>query len=37
MALIANWVYRTATNFEATAEQTRKEVEALCAKFPLYQ
>lgn len=37
MALIANWVYRTATDFEATAEQTRKEVEALCAKFPLYE
>ena len=37
MALIANWIYRTATDFEATAEQTRKEVEALCAKFPLYQ
>lgn len=37
MALIANWIYRTATNFEATAEQTRQEVEALCAKFPLYQ
>ena len=36
MALIANWIYRTATDFEATAEQTRKEVEALCAKFPLY-
>ncbi len=37
MALIANWIYRTATDFEATAEQTRKEVEALCAKFPLYE
>lgn len=37
MALIANWIYRTATDFEATAEQTRHEVEALCAKFPLYQ
>ena len=36
MTLIANWIYRTATDFEATAEQTRKEVEALCAKFPLY-
>lgn len=37
MALIANWIYRTATDFEATAEQTRHEVEALCSKFPLYQ
>ncbi len=37
MALIANWIYRTATDFESTAAQTRREVEALCAKFPLYQ
>ncbi|HWP52120.1 MAG TPA: serine hydroxymethyltransferase [Clostridia bacterium] len=37
MVLIANWIYRTATDFDATAEQTRKEVDALCAKFPLYQ
>ena len=37
MVQIANWVYRTATDFEGTAEQTRREVEALCARFPIYE
>lgn len=37
MVQIANWIYRAATDFENSAEQIRQEVEALCAKFPLYQ
>ncbi len=37
MALIAGWMKKTATDFEATKEQVAKEVVELCQKFPLYE
>jgi len=37
MVRIAEWIYRTATDFENTAGQTRKEVSELCEAYPLYQ
>lgn len=37
MKLIANWIYKIAIDFEGNADTVRKEVEALCDKFPLYQ
>lgn len=37
MALIASWMKKTATGFEATKEQVAKEVVDLCKKFPLYE
>ncbi|MBQ8783767.1 MAG: serine hydroxymethyltransferase [Clostridia bacterium] len=37
MALIASWMKKTATDFEATKEQVAKEVVDLCKKFPLYE
>ena len=37
MARIADWIYRTATDFEASADEIRREVTELCAKFPLYE
>ena len=37
MALIAGWMKKTATDFEATKEQVAKEVVDLCKKFPLYE
>ncbi len=37
MALIAGWMKKTATDFEATKEQVAKEVVELCKKFPLYE
>ena len=37
MIQIARWIYRTATDFEQSADAIRSEVSALCAKFPLYE
>ena len=37
MAQIAGWIYRTATDFEASMDEIRREVTELCAKFPLYE
>ena len=37
MALIAGWMKKTATDYEATKEQVAKEVVDLCKKFPLYE
>ncbi len=37
MALIAGWMKKTATDFEATKEQVAREVVELCQKFPLYE
>ncbi len=36
MKLIASWMKKTATDFEATKEQVAKEVVELCKKFPIY-
>lgn len=36
MVQIANWIYLAATDFEASAGRIRAEVDALCARFPLY-
>ncbi len=37
MKTIARLIYLTASDFEAKADSIREEVEALCAKFPIYQ
>lgn len=37
MEIIADCIYRVATDFEGTADAVRKDVEALCAKYPLYE
>ena len=37
MAQIAGWIYRTATDFEASMDEIRREVTEFCAKFPLYE
>lgn len=36
MKIIADCIYRTVTDFE-NADSIRKDVEALCAKYPLYE
>lgn len=36
MELIANWIYLAITDFEANKETISEEVQALCAKFPIY-
>ncbi len=36
MAQIANFIKRTATDYEASADEIRQSGSALCAKFPLY-
>ena len=36
MELIASWMMKTATDFEATKETVTKEVIELCEKFPIY-
>ncbi len=36
MKLIASFIKKTATDFEGSADQIRKDVSALCARFPLY-
>ena len=37
MDVIADCIYRTAADFEGTQDAVRAEVEALCAKHPLYE
>ncbi len=37
MRLIGKLIYRTATDFENSAEEIRREVDALTAKYPLYE
>ena len=37
MAVIADCIYRTATDFENQADGIRATVDALCAKYPLYE
>ena len=37
MRQIAEFMYLIATDFEGNAEKVRKGVEALCAKYPLYE
>ena len=36
MKLIAGWINDVITNFEGTKERVSAEVQALCAKFPIY-
>ena len=36
MRKIADWIWDTATNFEATREKTTAEVIELCRRFPIY-
>lgn len=36
MEQIADLIYRTATDFEGSCEQVRKEVAEICSKFPMY-
>lgn len=36
MRMVADWLWRTATNFEKEADNIRMEVEALAKKFPIY-
>lgn len=36
MKLIAKWIADTINDFEGTKEKTSKEVQELCAKFPIY-
>ena len=36
MAVIADCIYRATVDFEASADEIRKTVTALCAKYPLY-
>ncbi len=37
MAVIARSIYRAATDFANSAEEIRRDVAALCAKYPLYE
>ena len=37
MEKIAQWIYLAASDFEASADQIRAEVNETCAKFPLYE
>ena len=37
MLLIAKWMKLVATDFEANKAQIKAEVEALCARFPIYE
>ena len=37
MAIIADCIYRAATDFEAQADYIRETVTALCAQYPLYE
>lgn len=37
MKLIAKWMYDVATDFDASADRVRAEVNELCSKFPLYE
>ncbi|HCU08197.1 MAG TPA: serine hydroxymethyltransferase [Clostridiales bacterium] len=37
MKQVARLIYLTASDFDAKADQIRSEVEALCAKYPIYE
>lgn len=37
MEVVADCIYRTATDFEASAEDIRKAVSELCSRYPLYE
>lgn len=37
MAVIARCIYDAATDFEGKAEEIRQRVNALCARYPLYE
>ena len=37
MAVIAECIYLTASDFENKADEVRAKVEALCKKYPLYE
>ena len=37
MEIIADCIYKVTTDFEGTAEAVRAQVEALCARYPLYE
>ena len=37
MDRIAEFIFLAATDFESKADQIRAGVEALCAKYPLYE
>ena len=37
MEIIADCIYRVTTDFEGAAEAVRAQVEALCARYPLYE
>lgn len=37
MEVIADCIYKTATDYENTADEVRTAVSALCAKYPLYE
>ncbi len=36
MKMIAGWIYDTVTDFENSKERISKEVQELCAKYPIY-
>ena len=36
MEQIAEWIYLTAADFEASREQVSRQVQQLCAQFPIY-
>ncbi len=37
MAVIADCIYKAATDFEGTADEVRNAINTLCAKYPLYE
>lgn len=37
MEVIADCIYKVTTDFEGTKDEVKKAVEALCAKYPLYE
>lgn len=37
MEVIAECIYKTATDFENSAEEIRNAINTLCAKYPLYE
>ena len=36
MELIADWIFKTAVDYEGSASAVRDQVQALCSQFPLY-
>ena len=37
MVTVADCIYRTATDFENSADSVREAVDAICKKYPLYE